>query len=152
WAREREKKAADTAKTRFEFRNFREEREKAEKAERLAKAAAAKAAEKKAEAKPAAEAAAGALADAPAAQAAAPTDAEAAKKAAIAAAMERARQQREAAQPKNTEALTPVQQRDIAEVDARRRQAGIETPGEPSGTADANAPAAPAAGSEEARP
>ncbi len=156
WAREREKKAADTAKTRFEFRNFREEREKAEKAERLAKAAAAKAAEKKTEAKPEAGATADATpaakTDVPTAQAAAPTDAEAAKKAAIAAAMERARQQREAAQPKNTETLTPAQQRDIAEVDARRRQAGIETPGEPSGTADANAPAAPAAGSEESRP
>jgi Na+-translocating ferredoxin:NAD+ oxidoreductase subunit C len=31
WAREREKKAADEAKTRFEFKQFREEREKAEK-------------------------------------------------------------------------------------------------------------------------
>lgn len=155
WAREREKKAADTAKTRFEFRNFREEREKAEKAERLAKAAAAKAAEKKAEAKPeagTADATPESGAAAPAAPAVAPTDAEAAKKAAIAAAMERARQQREAAQPKNTETLTPVQQRDIAEVDARRRQAGIETTGEPSGAAAASAPAAPAAGSEESRP
>ena len=53
-------------------------------------------------------------------------DAEAAKKAAIAAAMERARAQREAAAPKNTEHLTPAQQKEVAEIDARRVQAGVE--------------------------
>lgn len=41
WSRERERLAADGARSRFEFRQFREEREKQEKAERLAKAAAA---------------------------------------------------------------------------------------------------------------
>ena len=109
WAREREKKAADSAKARFEFRNEREEREKAEKAERLAKAAAAKAAAEKpvasAESSP---------------TTAAPTDAEAAKKAAIAAAIERARLQRENAQPKNTENLSEAKRQEIAAIEARR--------------------------------
>ncbi len=110
WSRERDKNMADAAKARFEFRNERDEREKAEKAERLAKAAAAKATEKKV-----------APAPAPSPEATpAPTDAEAAKKAAIAAAMERARQQREAVQPKNTEGLTIAQRKEIAEIEARR--------------------------------
>ena len=61
--------------------------------------------------------------------------AEAAKKAAIAAAMARAKAQREAAQPKNTEALTPEQARDMAEIEARRVQAGIaEAPAAPTAT------------------
>ncbi len=120
WAREREKSQSDAAKSRFEFRNEREEREKAEKAERLVKAAAAKAA--------AAQATAVGEAAPDVAAAAAPTapvDADAAKKAAIAAAMERARQQREAAQPKNTDAaaLTAAQRHEIAEIDARRQPA-----------------------------
>jgi electron transport complex protein RnfC len=106
WSRERDKKNADTAKARFEFRTAREERDKAEKAERLARAAAAKAAEQKV-----------ASADA---SANIPTDAEAAKKAAIAAAMERARVQQENAQPKNTDGLTDAQREEIAEIDQRR--------------------------------
>ena len=112
WTREREKSQADAAKARFEFRNERDEREKAEKAERLARAAAAKAAEKKA-------APAETTASAEPAPAA-PVDAEAAKKAAIAAAMERARQQREAVQAKNTDGLTVAQRKEIAEIEARR--------------------------------
>ena len=104
WARERDKNQADAAKARFEFRNERDERDKAEKAERLAKAAAAKAAEKAPE-----------VAEPPA-----PVDAEAAKKAAIAAAMERARQQREAVQPQNTDNLTVAQRKEIAEIEMRR--------------------------------
>ena len=124
WAREREKNMADAAKARFEFRNERDEREKAEKAERLAKAAAAKAAAAQQVQK----------SEAPATQAtetpgsgeapahAVPVDAEAAKKAAIAAAMERARVQREAAQPKNVaaETLSAAQRKEIAEIEARR--------------------------------
>lgn len=114
WAREREKNQADAAKARFEFRNERDEREKTEKAERLAKAAAAKAAT----AKPAAE---GAPEQAPkASDAAAVPDPEAIKKATIAAAMERAKQQRESIQPKNTEGLTVAQRKEIAEIEARR--------------------------------
>jgi len=139
WARERDKNAADGAKTRFEFKQEREAREKAEKAEKLAKAAAAQAAKKAAEAaaaaaaetaSPAAEAA---VAPAPAAEtpavAAAPAaDADkATKMATIQAAMERARAQREAAQPKNTEVQAPAIQREIAEIDARRQAAGVET-------------------------
>ena len=103
-ARERDKNQADAAKARFEFRNERDERDKAEKAERLAKAAAAKAAEKVPEV----------------AVPSAPVDAEAAKKAAIAAAMERARQQREAVQPQNTDNLTVAQRKEIAEIEMRR--------------------------------
>ncbi|MBK9445553.1 MAG: electron transport complex subunit RsxC [Betaproteobacteria bacterium] len=130
WAREKEKNAADQAKARFEWKTARDEREKAEKAEKLAKAAAAQAAKKAAEAAAAAAAPVDGTTSATpppaAAEAAAPVDADAARKAAIAAAMERARAQREAATPKNTDQLTPAQQREIAAVDALRQQAGIE--------------------------
>ena len=129
WTREREKSQADAAKARFEFRNEREEREKAEKAERLARAAAAKAAEKKA-------APAEATASAEPATAA-PVDAEAAKKAAIAAAMERARQQREAVQPKNTDGLTVAQRKEIAEIEARRAPLQAEQSTAPAQAPDA---------------
>ena len=125
WAREREKNAADSAKARFEWKTERDEREKAEKAEKLAKAAAAQAAKKAAEAAAAAEKPADGDESATAAEPL-PMDAEAAKKAAIAAAMERARAQRETAAPKNTEHLTPAQQKEVAEIDARRVQAGVE--------------------------
>ena len=128
WAREREKKAADTAKDRFEFKQFREEREKAEKAEKLAKAAAAQAAKKAAEAAAAAATAeSGVVAEAAAPEATpAPTvdAAQAAKKAAIEAAMARAKAQREAAQAKNTDNLTPDQQCEVAAIEARRTTAG----------------------------
>jgi len=137
WAREREKNAADQAKERFEFKQYREEREKAEKAEKLAKAAAAQAAKKAAEA---AAAAAAGEALAPAAEASSPApvaapsaaDAEkAAKLATIQAAMERAKAQREAAQPKNTEHLTPEQQRAAEEIESRRATAGLVPPETP---------------------
>ena len=118
WSREREKNMADAAKARFELRNERDEREKAEKAERLARAAAAKAAVKKAPAESGSDAQSGDTSGA--AIVAAPLDAEAAKKAAIAAAIERARQQRESVQPKNTEGLTVAQRKEIAEIEARR--------------------------------
>jgi len=121
WAREREKKAADTAKTRFEFKQLREEREKAEKAEKLARAAAAQAAKKAAEA-----AAAAAVGDAAPGETAAAVDVETdPKKAAIAAAMARAKAQREAAPPRNTEQLSAAQQRERDEIEARRQAAGI---------------------------
>lgn len=124
WARERDKKAAESAKERFEFRNLRDEREKAEKAEKLAKAAAAQAAKKAAEDAAAAAAGSGDDSATAAPVAAAPVSAEsvqdAAKKAAIAAAIERAKAQREAAAPKNTEQLSPEQQKEIADIEARR--------------------------------
>jgi electron transport complex protein RnfC len=127
WAREREKNAADGAKERFEFKQFREEREKAEKAEKLAKAAAAQAAKKAAEAAAAAAAGDGG-ASAPQAEPAAVDSADDPKKAAIAAAMARARAQREAVQPKNTEAVTYEQEREIAAIDARRAAVGDNPP------------------------
>ncbi len=120
WAREAEKNAADSAKGRFEFKQFREEREKQEKAEKLAKAAAAQAAKK------AAEAAATTGEAATPGEAAPPApahDPESTRKATIQAAMERARAQREAAQPRNTDHLTPRQEADIAAVEARRASA-----------------------------
>ncbi len=121
WAREREKKAADTAKTRFEFKQLREEREKAEKAEKLARAAAAQAAKKAAEA-----AAAAADGEAAPGETTAAVDVETdPKKAAIAAAMARAKAQREAAPPRNTEQLSSAQQRELDEIEARRQAAGI---------------------------
>lgn len=133
WSREREKNMADAAKARFEFRNEREEREKAEKAERLAKAAAAKASERKT-----------VPTDTPTGSDSgneAQTDADAAKKAAIAAAMERARQQREAVQPRNTDGLTVAQRKEIAEIEARRRPLQAEQQSSPS-TAETATPGA----------
>ena len=47
----------------------------------------------------------------------------------IQAAMERAKAQRAAAQPKNIDTLTPEQQQAAAEIDARRTAAGLtDTP------------------------
>jgi electron transport complex protein RnfC len=111
WSRERAKQAADAAKARFELRNARAERELAEKAERLAKAAA-RGAERKPTPTPAIADAAlpSPLATAAASDAAPASAADAARKASIAAAIERARAQREAAQPRNTDALTAEQQ------------------------------------------
>lgn len=111
WSREQEKKAAEAAKSRFEFKKARDEREKAEKAAKLAKAAAAQAAKKAADA-----AAAGETSPAPAT----PDDPEAAKKAAIAAALARARAQKaeheQAQAPASTEA---AQDEDLAARRAR---------------------------------
>lgn len=98
WAREKEKQAADIARDRHEFRLFRQEREKKEKAERLA----AKAQTKKAEA---------------------PTPGSGeqdAKKKIIEEALARAQAKKAAVAPKNTDNLTPEQQAEIAEIEARR--------------------------------
>lgn len=131
WAREREKKASENAKTRFEFKQYREEREKAEKAEKLAKAAAAQAAKKAAEAAaatPVAQSAPATGSESTGADTAAPPASSSdpaadAKKAAIAAALERARAQRAAVQPQNTDHLTRNQAAEIAAIDARRTKA-----------------------------
>jgi electron transport complex protein RnfC len=109
WAREKEKEAADLARERYEFRLAREEREKQEKAAKLA----AKAAETKA--KLAQEATASDRTGA-----AAESDA---KKALIAAAMAKAKEQQATATPRNTETLTPEQQAQIDEIEARHAQA-----------------------------
>ena len=103
WAREKEKRAADLARERHEFRQFRLEREKKEKAEKLAAKAQAKRAE---------------LTAAPASEAAA-SEVDA-KKALIAAAMARAQAKKAEAEPKNTESLSAVTQREIEEIEARR--------------------------------
>lgn len=105
WAREKDKRAADLARERHEFRQFRLEREKKEKAEKLAAKAQAKRAE---------------LAAAPAASPdAAPSEADA-KKALIAAALARAQAKKTDAAPRNTENLAPETQREIEEIEARR--------------------------------
>ncbi|NNM80409.1 MAG: electron transport complex subunit RsxC [Gallionella sp.] len=109
WARETEKTAADAARVRFEFREQRIEREKQEKAEKLAAREKAAAEAKLAAAK---------IASAPAATpVSAPVDETQAK---IQAAIEHARQQAAAIKPKNTEQLTPQQQAEIADIEARR--------------------------------
>ncbi len=82
WAQEREKKKADLARQRHEFKQMRQEREKREKAEKHAAAAARKAAG----------------GDAPADEKAAAKQPDADKKAAIQAAMERAKAKRAAQQ------------------------------------------------------
>ncbi len=102
WAREKEKRAADLARERHEFRQFRLEREKKEKAEKLAAKAQAKRAELAAE-----SSASGA------------PDAET-KKALIAAALARAQAKKAGVAPKNVDHLPPDKQREIEEIEARR--------------------------------
>jgi len=102
WAREKDKRAADLARERHEFRLFRLEREKKEKAEKLAAKAQAKRAEIAAE---------------PTASGA--PDAEA-KKALIAAALARAQAKKAEIAPKNVDHLPPDTQREIEEIEARR--------------------------------
>lgn len=95
WAQEREKKAADKARERHEFRVFRQEREKEERAARhKAKARAVN-----------------------------QNGDEDTRKATIQAAMERAKAKREAAgaEPGNTENLTEAQLQQIAEAEERRK-------------------------------
>ena len=110
WARESEKNASDAARERFEFREHRIEREKQEKAEKLAAKEKAAAAAKLVEAVK--------VAGAPSATpASAPVNETQAK---IQAAIELARLQAAAVKPKNTEQLTPQQQAEIADIEARR--------------------------------
>jgi electron transport complex protein RnfC len=141
WSREREKQAADAAKARFELRNAREEREQAEKAERLAKAAAARGSERK----PAPASAAvlpptvepvQPVAAAESAEAVSPSDPDTVRKATIVAAMERARAQREAVKPRNTEQLTVEQKNEIAAIEARRAALKPEPAAAQGGRAD----------------
>ncbi|HEY6093678.1 MAG TPA: electron transport complex subunit RsxC [Gallionellaceae bacterium] len=125
WANEREKDAADLARQRHEFRQLRIERDKQEKAEKLAQkekaAAAAKAAAPAAApAAPASAPAAPAVTEAAAAPSAAKPATDDATQALINAAIARAREQAVAVKPKNMESLTPQQQAEIAEIEARR--------------------------------
>jgi len=109
WAHEQESKSAELARERHEYRQYRIEREKQEKAEKLAQ-------------KEKAAAAAKAAADA-AAKLEANADPDEAMQQRIDAALARAKEQAAAAHPKNTEELTPQQQAEIAEADARRAKA-----------------------------
>jgi electron transport complex protein RnfC len=104
-ARDHEKRAADLARERHEYRQFRIEREKQEKAERLAQKERA-------------------TAEAKAAVAAVQTDPSAdvddTQQLRIDAALARAKQQAAANAPQNTTELTPEQRAEIAEIEARR--------------------------------
>lgn len=128
WARESDKKAADDARERFEYRQYRIEREKQEKAEKLAaKEKAALVAKEQAEKEQAAKPAQPPAADN---QPAAENDIQAK----IQAAIDHAKQQAAAVKPKNTEQLTPQQQAEIAAIEARRAhirelaQSEVESP------------------------
>jgi electron transport complex protein RnfC len=98
WARDKEKRHADIARERHDFRLFRLEREKKEKAERLA----AKAQTKKAEAPSLS------------------TAEQDAKKKLIAEALARTQAKKAAIAPKNIDNLPPDKQAEIAEIEARR--------------------------------
>jgi len=102
-AQEKERKAAELARERHEFRELRLEREKLEKAAKHAAKAAQVAA------KPAEEGGDDAAA--------------AARKAAIQAAIERAKAKKAAVAPQNVDDLPPEAQAKIDEIDARRAQA-----------------------------
>lgn len=94
-SREQKRDAANAARERYHFRLERIERDKRERAGKLAQRAAAKSV------------------------AAPATDAQAI----IQAALERARAQAAAVKPQNTEQLTPEQQAQVAEIEARRAKA-----------------------------
>ncbi len=111
WERERDKRAADLARTRHEFKAYRLEREKQEKAEKFAKAA-----------EKSKSAATGAT------NAAAPADPDAEKKKAILqAALERAQKAKAQVAPKNTDNLPPRVQKEIDEIEARRASVEAKT-------------------------
>lgn len=116
WAREQEKQLADEAREHFEFRQFRDEREKQERAAKLA--AKTNANREEAAAIKAASTSVSALVtgthhNEPTADT---------KKALIAAALARARAQQPAAAPDNTQNLTPEQQAEIKDIEARRAE------------------------------
>ncbi len=116
WAHEKDKRAADLARERHEFRQFRQDREKKEKAEKLAAKAQAARAQAAQDQVRRAELA---TEPAPAPAAAAPADPDA-KKALIAAALARAQAKKPDAAPKNVDDLPPAQRRQIDEIETRR--------------------------------
>ena len=121
WVQETSKKAADAARERHEYREQRIEREKQEKADKLAakEKAAQEAKAQRASAplpNPLPQAGEGAnVADAPF-----DADPENTMQLKIQAAIDHAKQQATVIKPKNTEQLTPQQQAEIAEIEARR--------------------------------
>ncbi len=114
WAREKDKRAADLARERHAFRQFRQEREKKEKAEKLAAKAQAARVQAALDQSRRTE-----LAATPAAEDAAVSEADA-RKALIAAALARAQAKKSDTAPRNVEQLTPEQQHQIEEIEARR--------------------------------
>jgi electron transport complex protein RnfC len=121
WQREQEQQAAEIARERHEHRQFRIEREKQEKAERLAQKEKAALAAKPPTVTPLPVAVTpnADLDDTLQMR----VDADVAKanlQLRIDAAAARAKEQADAAQPKNTESLTPQQQAEITEIEARR--------------------------------
>lgn len=112
WSRERESQAAETARERHEYRQFRLEREKQEKADKLAQKEKATLAAK-----------APAAIEPPLVPGDSEANGEDTMQLRIDAALARAKEQAAAAHPKNVENLTPQQQAEIAEIDARRAQA-----------------------------
>ncbi len=103
-ALEHEQTAADLARERYEFRQMRMERDKQERIEKLAQKEKAVLAARQSAATPEA----------------APDNSAQSR---IQAAAERAREQAATARPKNIDALTPQQQAEIAEIEARRAKA-----------------------------
>ena len=110
WEREREAQAAEVARERHEYRLMRIEREKQEKAERLAQKEKAALAAKPATPAPKTEPS----------LVAAGADPDDTLQMRIDAAVARAKEQAAAAQPRNTDTLTPQQQAEIAAIEARR--------------------------------
>jgi electron transport complex protein RnfC len=106
WARETEKTASDAARERFEFREHRIEREKQEKAEKLAAKEKAAAAAK--------------LVQPPIVAVNPNANPESTLQMKIQLAIDHAKQQAVTVKPKNTEQLTPQQQAEIADIEARR--------------------------------
>jgi electron transport complex protein RnfC len=118
WAREGEAHASELARQRHDFRQARIERDKLEKAEKLAQkerdAAAARASATQI------LAAAQALTQTAPAASEQNTETDDTQQMRISAAIDRAKAQVAAEHPKNTELLTPQQQAEIAEIEARR--------------------------------
>ncbi len=142
-AADKAKEAADLARERNEFRLARIEREKQERAQKHAERALGT----KAEAAKAASASGyvakeANTAEAPSSSTSDEEAAKAAKQAAIAAAIERAKAAKAAAAatglaPKNTTPANPAVEQEIAEIDARRKNVGLENSKEAPITADA---------------
>lgn len=118
WSHEREKDAADLARERHEFRQMRIERDKQEKAEKLAQKEKAALAAKTAAPAPTPEPVQ--PVPVPPLPAAAEAGANTATQDLINAAIARAKEQAASVKAKNTEVLTPQQQAEIAEIEARR--------------------------------
>ena len=147
-ALDKAREAADLARERNEFRLARIEREKQERAQKHAERAQGAKQEGEKTLAP------GAKQDAPSSPVT--SGADDAKKAAIAAAIERAKALKLAAQqagetPKNIEPASAEIKQEIAEIDARRKNVGLEKPAAAEPAADADKQAKIAAAIERAK-